>query len=164
MPRADLVKVHTQTVLHTSFSKLISCITCLRCMQGLFLDRTDLVHRAATSQNADELQRLLDEDPGLIEAPKSDHPHHRPLHEACEAGSMAAARLLLDRGAIIDSTDTRGMTPLMCACLGGWPEVVSLLLSRGADPTLRTRGRRTALMFVRTARRSAGAGAATTSR
>lgn len=88
------------------------------------------------------LRGLLDADPGLLEA------EHAPLHYACRAGSVEAARLLLDRGAGIDSTDADWVTALMVTSEHGRSEVAALLLARGADPTLRSSGGWTALMVA----------------
>lgn len=93
----------------------------------------------------EELRRLLDEDPGLIEA---ENPWS-PLVCACEAGCLEAVRFLLDRGARMSrsSTDPE-FNPLMAACATGRVHVVELLLAHGADPCRCGHRGRTALMFA----------------
>lgn len=91
------------------------------------------VHEVASRNDLEELRRLLDGEPGLSEADEDGSWHRdRPLHVACEEGSMEAARLLLDRGAAINEAATT-VYPLDV----GWDsgtgcaEVASMLLQRG---------------------------------
>lgn len=56
-----------------------------------------------------------------------------PLCAAASAGSISAARLLLDAGAQIDKRDDDGYTPLLRAAVEGAAEMVSFLLEKGAD-------------------------------
>lgn len=42
-------------------------------------------------------------------------------------------RLLLDAGADVDHDDFQHRTPLMHATIGGYPSIIRLLASRGAD-------------------------------
>jgi len=56
------------------------------------------------------------------------------LQSAVAQGDVAQAAMLLDQGAVIDSRDEAGRTPLMLAVTQGRLEVVRLLLARGADP------------------------------
>lgn len=58
------------------------------------------VHGAAMMNDVEELRRLLDEDPRRRRVVL---PACRPIHFACEWGSVGAAHLLLDRGADINS-------------------------------------------------------------
>ncbi len=55
------------------------------------------------------------------------------LHFAAAGGHSAVARLLLDRGAAVNSTTVGGETPLHWATRGGHVDCVQLLLERGAD-------------------------------
>lgn len=55
---------------------------------------------------------------------------HRPLHYAAYQGSLRMLRLLLDHGADVDAEKTL----LFEAIIGGNPEVVKILLQKGADP------------------------------
>ena len=58
------------------------------------------------------------------------------LMEAAIRGDVAAAKLLLDNGAEVNAADHRGYTPLLLAAHydRDSPELVRLLLDRGADP------------------------------
>ncbi|KAG6781350.1 hypothetical protein POTOM_014247 [Populus tomentosa] len=56
------------------------------------------------------------------------------LHLACETADIGMLELLLQYGANINSTDSRGQTPLHRCILRGRPFLAKLLLSRGADP------------------------------
>ena len=56
------------------------------------------------------------------------------LSSAAASGSVEAVRLLLDRGAAINTADNHGRTALHDAALLGHAAVVGLLLARGAHP------------------------------
>ena len=96
------------------------------------------VLQAAERNDLHALARLLDAHPALVEAEQRDYPFARPLHSVCLAGSLEAVRLLLERGAGLESRNAAGETPLMWACEGGQARVVSFLLGRGAQPGKRT--------------------------
>ena len=57
------------------------------------------------------------------------------LHHMAASGELEKARLLLDHGADLDPIDLEYQsTPLGVAVRFGRPELVTLLLERGADP------------------------------
>lgn len=56
------------------------------------------------------------------------------LHLACETGDIGMLELLLQYGANVNATDSRGQTPLHRCILKGKSILARLLLSRGADP------------------------------
>ena len=115
------------------------------------------MHEAARENDVEELRRLLDEEPGLVEAEAGYvRLHERPLHAACSEASMEAACFLLDRGADMDTRNRYGQTPLMRACMAGRAEVVRLLLAKGADPALRDENSGTALMWASSNREHPG--------
>ena len=61
------------------------------------------------------------------------------LHLAARAGNLDAARMLLRAGAQVDARERFGsQTPLMWAVARRHPEMVELLLSRGADANARS--------------------------
>ncbi len=62
------------------------------------------------------------------------------LYMAVSSGSAEEVKLLLDAGAPIDPRDVRGMTPLMLAVATDRPraDIIRLLLSRGADSTIKS--------------------------
>lgn len=106
----------------------------------------DPVHRAAKANDFGQLYELLEEDPELVHARDSTFPFFRPLTYACEAGSLNAAWLLLERGAQMEQWDVFRHSALMHACQYGRLEVVSMLLERGADPMARSGYEHTPLM------------------
>ncbi len=71
-----------------------------------------------------------------------------------QAQVVKVVAYLLDSGAHIDDRDARGRTALMIAAEGGRAEVASLLLARGADPSLKDKaGKRAADLTVLTSLR-----------
>ena len=81
-----------------------------------------------------------------------NRPGWTPLHYAATGNTEAAlpiTRLLLQHHAYIDAESPNRSTPLMMAALYGRTEVVDLLLSEGADPTLRNEQGLDALDFAR---------------
>ncbi|KAJ0101343.1 hypothetical protein Patl1_05404 [Pistacia atlantica] len=56
------------------------------------------------------------------------------LHLACETADIGMLELLLQYGANINATDSRGQMPLHRCILRGRPQFAKLLLMRGADP------------------------------
>lgn len=58
---------------------------------------------------------------------------------AVRTKSVATARILLNAGAYCNITNSHGDTPLFCAVQNGDLGMVQLLISRGADPSLRGR-------------------------
>ena len=73
------------------------------------------------------------------------------LHMAVSGGSIEEVKLLLDAGAPIDPLDVRGMTPLMFAVSTDRPrvDVIRLLLSRGADSTIKSKAGESAQDWAR---------------
>jgi ankyrin repeat protein len=67
---------------------------------------------------------------GRATAQRADH----PIHDAAARGDADEVRALLDaEGRLLELADRLGGTPLHRAVLGGSPEVVTLLLDRGAN-------------------------------
>lgn len=82
------------------------------------------MHSAAKSNDVEALEALLDEDPEMAnQEAEHDRLRCRPLHIACEAGSLEAVCVLLTYGADIDAPDAFGDTPIMWACTAGRAEV-----------------------------------------
>ncbi len=106
---------------------------------------------AASIGDADRVQQALDRDPGTLHATEGDRPW-TPIMYACwsrfhlagqsfAAGSLRTVRLLLDRGADVntfvlsDPSDPKTRLPILYfACESNNPPVVQLLLERGANP------------------------------
>jgi ankyrin repeat protein len=77
-----------------------------------------------------------------------------PDEASPEAESIRIVQLLLDSGARIDDRDNRGRTALMTAAEGGRAGIVEVLLSRGADRSLKDNaGKRAGDLTVLTALR-----------
>jgi len=107
-----------------------------------------LLHYAAKYGNV-EMTKYLCQTGCEIDGALSDEEYKRtPLHLACQKGHSSAVRVLLDNGAKINHTDTRGVTPLHLACFNLACCNTSFLLpfyliSRGANPSLEDyRGRK----------------------
>jgi uncharacterized protein len=85
--------------------------------------------------NLAEVQRLVGQDPGLVNA--KDQQARTPLILASRAGHAGVVRWLLDQGAAVNEwTHDHRVTALWLACYEGRLPVVTLLLQMGADPTI----------------------------
>ena len=94
------------------------------------------VFEAAAVGRIERLEELLDTDPGLVSAWTEDG--FTPLHLAAFFRQPEAARLLVERGALVDvvaRNDELQVTPLQSAVAARQQETAALLLERGADPT-----------------------------
>jgi ankyrin repeat protein len=94
------------------------------------------IFSAAGLGNLTLLERLLAEDPGLANARTGGG--ETPLHFAACNGEIAAAKVLMERGAAIDAMENptwgaTGNTPLHDACHFGQRAMCEFLLDRGAD-------------------------------
>jgi ankyrin repeat protein len=94
------------------------------------------IYDAAEGGNEEEVIRLLDADPLLLERVDDDY-GDRPLAWAASSGQLGVVTLLIERGANIDATGHDGKTALHCAAEGEAEEVVALLLDKGAHANSR---------------------------
>jgi len=91
---------------------------------------------AAEVANADILKLLL-EVGANVESPNADG--QTALLAVSRTGNVDAARLLLDHGAAVDAKEKfGGQTPLMWASARRHPEMMQLLISKGADVNARS--------------------------
>jgi hypothetical protein len=93
----------------------------------------DDIWRAAQAGDLGEVERLVGQDPGLLNA--KDH-GMTPLMHASGRGHVGVVQWLLDQGAAVNKRGYDGMTALLCACDGGRAAVAMLLMEKGADPTI----------------------------
>jgi hypothetical protein len=60
------------------------------------------------------------------------------LHWAAHGGCVRCVRYLVEAGALVDITDTKGNTPLHSAVSNGYPYIVKYLVERGANVDARS--------------------------
>jgi ankyrin repeat protein len=104
------------------------------------------IFRAAREGNEEEVIRLLDADPALLESEDDDG--YRPLAVAALSGQLGMSTLLIERGANLSATGDEGNTALHYAAVRGHEEVVALLLDKGAHANTRNQYTMTPLMRV----------------
>jgi ankyrin repeat protein len=78
-----------------------------------------------------KIQALLKDKPELVS--RGDKSGCTPLHVAAITGHKEVAKLLLAKGAKVNTKCDRGNTPLHWAAQEGYAEIVALLLAQGAD-------------------------------
>ena len=102
------------------------------------------LHLAVKAGRADLVGMLVENGADLAALGSFSYP---PLHLACSEGNLECVEALL-RHLDVDVLDSGGRTPLQEAVQGGHPDVVSLLLDRGADVNVQDENGRTALSKV----------------
>jgi hypothetical protein len=103
------------------------------------------IHGAAQRGDEEEVTRLLDGDPTLLE--RRNDMGKTPLVLAAEHGQLGVVKLLVQRGANINA-QLYGMTALLYAAVQGHEEVVAFLLEKGAQSTTRDDDNVTPLMLA----------------
>jgi ankyrin repeat protein len=106
------------------------------------------IFQAAARGDVDEVARLLDAEPHLLEARDGRRYDATPLAVAALEGHVGVVRLLLERGAEVHAAGLGGDTALHEAALAGHEKVVKVLLSSGADSSIKTNNGCTALICV----------------
>jgi ankyrin repeat protein len=99
---------------------------------------------AAAAGDQAEVQRLVGEDPSLLNA-QSQYAR-TPLMHAAREGRWKVVRWLVDQGAALDERTTARWTALYFATDRYHTRVVRLLLEQGADPTIADDGGHTPLI------------------
>jgi ankyrin repeat protein len=92
------------------------------------------IHEASAVGDADRIRALLEIDPSLVDVYSADG--STPLHLACFFGQVAAADLLVDRGANVGAWSANYLRnqPLHAAIAGARDHrIISRLLNAGAD-------------------------------
>lgn len=90
------------------------------------------LHRAAQMNDVEALKRLLQDGARAALLDGRHQAGETPLHRACGAGHLEAARLLLEMGADPSPQAKEGETPMHLAALEGNGPLVRLLLEAGA--------------------------------
>ena len=94
------------------------------------------IHEAVEVGDLAEVRRLLEEDPGLLQAP--DESGFVPLMRAVGGGHIEVVAYCLDRGAEVNHRHgTAHVNAAFWACSHGYPAILRLLLDQGADPCVR---------------------------
>ena len=99
------------------------------------------LHAAVKRGDLAAMRRLLERKPALANArSETDARGTFPLHVAAEFGQAGAARLLLEYGANVAARDLENdAIALGWAAFFGRPEVVTVLLNAGAEPSQRNK-------------------------
>jgi ankyrin repeat protein len=105
------------------------------------------IWRAAREGDLAEVERLVGQTPGLLDA-RDRVFGMTPLMYAIGGSHVGVVRWLLDNAAAINKPDVVCCTALYYASYHGLLSVVKLLLERGADPTIASRGGSTFLMIA----------------
>jgi uncharacterized protein len=92
------------------------------------------IWRAAREGDVGEVERLVGQDPGLLNAKNVGG--RTPLIAASAEGHVGVVRWLVDKGAATNERAQEGWTALYIACRDRHPAVMSLLLEKGADPAI----------------------------
>lgn len=82
------------------------------------------------SNNTEECVKLIE---GGRDVNARDIEGNTPLHFAAMNGNGELAGILLFNEAIIDSVNRKHQTPLMLACMQGFEDIASMLITAGAE-------------------------------
>jgi ankyrin repeat protein len=123
--------------VYAKFAALLLIFWLFQCAIDQYVERPPLEDRliaAVCSGDEQELENVLRDG-----ASPRWHNEERAtaLSYAAQQGQMRIALRLLDAGADVNRADNEGITPLMWAVQGEHPEMVRLLLARGANPAIR---------------------------
>lgn len=95
------------------------------------------IHDAARKGDLHELISILSINPTQLDA--QDQLGDTPLTLSAAYARWEVFRHLLDSGADVNVITRTNSTPMHCACYHDCPEIVELLLQRGAAPSLQVK-------------------------
>ncbi|MBA8666815.1 ankyrin repeat domain-containing protein [Holosporaceae bacterium 'Namur'] len=99
---------------------------------------------AIKDTNEETAKQLLEQDGSTY----SEYIKSKALRLAAQFDMVELANILINKGAAINATDSRGNTPLIFAAESGDISSMQLLLSKGADVNIQNREGNTALMLA----------------
>ena len=85
-----------------------------------------------------EAGKTADKDNSGKECQPAENKDWNLLHSAAEGGDVSIIEMILSLEFDVNSKDSLGTTPLLVAAAAGKEQAVDFLLSKGADPSLRT--------------------------
>jgi ankyrin repeat protein len=88
------------------------------------------IHEAAREGDLNEVERLLSEDPSLVNSPDEDG--RSPLHWACRGVHPQVVEALVGAGAEVNAKDVNDITPLHSLGSRGNVEAAKILIESGA--------------------------------
>lgn len=89
------------------------------------------LHEAADAGNCMRMEALIETDRSKIN--QEDEHHVMPLHYAANNGHLPIVNALCKKLTIIDSATDFGLVPLHCASIGGYDDVMQVLLQYDQD-------------------------------
>jgi hypothetical protein len=87
------------------------------------------LHEAAFLGDLELLSILIDQG---VSVNSEEHGFY-PLHQACSSGKFDCAKLLIEKGHLLEPRTDRGITPLLLAVMEGREMIVQYLIQQGAD-------------------------------
>jgi len=90
------------------------------------------LHDACRTGAIDDVRRILDAEPDLLNRPRPDD-GCAPLHHAAFGGQLEVVDELLRRGASVGARDRTGYTPLHYSAIAGATDVARRLIAEGVD-------------------------------
>ena len=109
--------------------------------------------RAVELGDGQKAAELLARFPGLVGARTAND--NTALHVAAAEGRTEIAKMLIEKGADVHSTNKSGWTPLHGAALFGHTPAIRLLIESGAKVDARDQGDNTPLLFASTKHKDA---------